>query len=278
MQHHRVDLVMSRTKQNITKFHFPLKNFELNRLDSICQLLDELNKRQFLKTKGRPPYSVEMICYGLHLRHTTFQAYKQLLKKFPLPSISLLNKIQQEGVNPIKAIKILRENDKVSNDCILMVDEMYLKKATQYHSGEYVGADDEGNLCKGIVAFMIVGLKESIPYTVQAIPEVKFSGEWLADKMSNCTDDIASAEFCARGIVTDNHVSNEHAFSSLTAISNSDLHQYINHSGNFGKKKYLFYDTVHIMNNIRNNLLNGKKFIFPEFIYNDGLNIDIHFQ
>ena len=115
-----------------------------------------------------------------------------------------MNKIQQGGVNSIKALKILRENGKISNDCILMVDEMYLEKATQYHSGEYVGADDEGNLYKGIVAFMIVGLKESIPYIVQAIPEVKFSGEWLADKMSNCIDDLTSAEFCVRDIVTDN--------------------------------------------------------------------------
>ena len=245
--------------------------------DNYNELLDELNKRQFLKPKGRPPYSVEMIRYGLHLRHTSFQAYKQLLEKFPLPSISLLNKIQQGGVNSIKALKILRENGKISNDCILMVDEMYLEKATQYHSGEYVGADDEGNLYKGIVAFMIVGLKESIPYIVQAIPEVKFSGEWLADKMSNCIDDLTSAEFCVRGIVTDNHASNVHGFSSLTAIFNSDSHQYINHPGNFSKKTYLFYDTVHIMKNIRNNLLNGKKLVFPEFIYNDGLNIDINF-
>ena len=127
---------------------------------------------------------------GLHLRHTSFQAYKQLLEKFPLPSILLLNKIQQGGVNSIKALKILRENGKISNDCILMVDEIYLEKATQYHGGEYVGADDEGNLYKGIVAFMIVGLKESILYVEQAISEVKFSGEWLADKMPNCTDDL----------------------------------------------------------------------------------------
>ena len=80
---------------------------------------------------------------------------------------------------------------------------------------------------------MIVGLKESIPYIVQAIPEVKFSGEWLADKMSNCIDDLTSAEFCVRGIVTDNHASDAHAFSSLTAI-NSDSHQYIKNPGNFG--------------------------------------------
>ena len=53
----------------------------------------------------------------------------------------------------------------------------------------------EENLCKDIVAFMMVGLKESIPYIAQAIPEVKFSGEWLKGKMSNCTDDLTSAEF-----------------------------------------------------------------------------------
>ena len=197
--------------------------------DNYNELLDKLNKRKFLKHKGRPPYSVGMIHSGLHLHHTSFQAYKQLLEKFPLPSISLLNKIQQGGVNSIKAIKIFKENGKISNDCILMVDEMYLEKATQYHSGEYVGADDEGNLYKGIVAFMIVGLKESIPYIVQAIPEVKFSSEWLADKMSNYTDDLTSAEFCVRGIVTGDHASNVHAFSSPTAIFNSDSHQCINH-------------------------------------------------
>ena len=75
--------------------------------DNYNELLDELNKRQFLKPKGRPPYSVEMIRYGLHLRHTSFQAYKQLLEKFPLASVSLLDKIQQGGVNSIKALKIL---------------------------------------------------------------------------------------------------------------------------------------------------------------------------
>ena len=151
--------------------------------DNCSELLDKLNKRQFLKPKGRPPYSVEMIRYGLRLRHTSFQAYKQWLEKFSLPSISLLNKIQQRGVNSIKALKILRENGKISNE---MVDKMYLEKATHYHSDEYVGADNEGNLYKGRVAFMIVGLKELIPYIVQAIPEDKFSGEWLANKMSNC--------------------------------------------------------------------------------------------
>ena len=64
-------------------------------------------------------------------------------------------------------------------------------------------------------------------------------------------------------IVTDNHASNVHAISSLTAIFNSDSHQYIKHPENLGKKTCLFYDTVHIMKNFRNNLLNGKSLFFP---------------
>ena len=161
-----------------------------------------------------------------------------MLKNFPLLSISLLNKIQQGGVNSIKALKILRENGKISNDCILKVDEMYLEKGTQYHSGKYVGAEDEGNLYKGIVVFMIVRLKEWIRYIVQAIPEVKFSGKWLADERSNYINDLTSGEFCVRSIVTDNHASNVHAFSSLTSIFNSNSHQYIKHPGHFYKKMY----------------------------------------
>ena len=114
--------------------------------DNCNELLDDLSKRQFLIPKGRPPYSIEIIRYGLHIRHTSFQAYKKLLVKFPLPSILLLNKIKQGGVNSIKALKILRENGKISNDCILVVDELYLEKVAQNHSGKYVDADDEGNL------------------------------------------------------------------------------------------------------------------------------------
>ena len=32
-----------------------------------------------------------------------------------------------------------------------------------------------------------------------------------------------------------------------------------------GNKIYLFFDSVHLLKNIRNNLLNNKRFIFPAF-------------
>ena len=47
-----------------------------------------------------------MIRYALLLRYTSFQAYKLLLEKFPLPSMSLLKKTQQGGIDVVKAIKV----------------------------------------------------------------------------------------------------------------------------------------------------------------------------
>ena len=38
---------------------------------------------------------------------------------------------------------MLIENGSISKDCDLVVDEMYLKKSVQFHSGYYVGADSD---------------------------------------------------------------------------------------------------------------------------------------
>ena len=63
----------------------------------------------------------------------------------------------------------------------------------QFHSG----LDKEGNVYKGIVAFMVVRLKQSTPFVVQAIPqasqanpEVTFNGQWLAEKISDNIDSL----------------------------------------------------------------------------------------
>ena len=81
----------------------------------------------------------------------------------PLP---LLDKIQQGGVDALKALKIVHEKGLISCDCILMIDEMYLQNSAQYQSGEHEGVNKEGNLYKETVAFMAVGFKLSISFLV----------------------------------------------------------------------------------------------------------------
>ena len=210
-------------------------------------IIDEMQKCVYYKPKGRPPYSAEMIRFALLLRHTSSQAYQLLLEKFPMPSISLLQKIQQGGVDSLKALKRLHEIGEISSDILLMVDEMYLQKCTQYQAGQYVGEDENGDLYKGIVAFMVVGLKQSIPYVVQAIPEVKISGEWLAERINECIDSLGKVGFFVRAVCADNHSSNVNAFSRIRNMyPDSERSEGILHPSNNNKKTFLFFDSVHI--------------------------------
>ena len=152
---------------------------------------------------------------------------------------------------------------------------MYLHKAAQYQVGEYVGADEEGNLYKGIVAFMVFGLKQSTPFVVRAIPEVRFNGQWLCDKISSNIENLGNTGFCVRGLVADNHSSNVNAFTSLKDLFHSESKLFFEHSANPGKRTYIFFDIVHLIKNIRSKLLNAKKFVVPEFSTNQG-NIQLH--
>ena len=93
-----------------------------------------------------------------------------------------------------------------------MIDEMYLQKSAQYQSGEYVGVEKEGNLYKGIVTFMVVGLKHSIPFVVQTIPQVTFNRQWVAEETSDNIDNLIEIGLCVLGLVTDNHSANVNAF------------------------------------------------------------------
>ena len=43
---------------------------------------------------------------------------------------------------------------------MMMFDEMYLQKCEEYCSGEIFGADENNDLYKGLLSFMIVELKE----------------------------------------------------------------------------------------------------------------------
>ena len=156
-----------------------------------------------------------MIRYTLHLRYTSLQVYRLFFERFPISYLSLPNKIQQDGVGMLHVLKTLHEKGSFSYDCILMIDEMYLRKSAQYQSGEYVGADEEG-----ITTFMVVGLTEYIPFVVQAIPKVIFNRHWLVEKISDNIDNLIEFGLCVRSIqVTDNHSANVNAFSALIKIT-----------------------------------------------------------
>ena len=68
--------------------------------------------------------------------------------------------------------------------------------------------------------------------------------------------------FFVCALVADNHYSNVNDFTSFKDLFNSESNLFFGHSDNHGKRTYMFFDTVHLIKNIRNNLLNAKQFVF----------------
>ena len=101
-------------------------------------------------------------------------------------------------MDALKAVKKLLDEGHISSDVILMVDEMYLQKGTSYQGGDYIGEDETGDLYKGIACFMIVGLKDSIPYVIKAVPETTITGTWLADQISASIESLSKTGFTVR--------------------------------------------------------------------------------
>ena len=149
-----------------------------------------------------------------------------------------------------------------------MIDEMYLQKSVDYFGGEMIGCNEEGSMYKGIVGFMIVSLKESIPYMIKSLPEVQIKGEWLKEEIIKAIELLHSIGFKVRCVVADNHSTNVSAFSKILTTNGCDKDD-LAVILNDGSKVYLFYDSVHLMKNIRNNLLNNKRFIFPAFKFSE---------
>ena len=240
-----------------------LQNFPTYIRQESERLSDVLEELRGLKFKKKPVYSANLIRYALMLRYTSLAAYKLLLGEFNLPSISLLRKITSGKVDAIKSAKVLRDNGNISEDVILMFDEMYLQKCEEFVGGEAVGADKDGELYKGVMCFMMAGLKRNVPYVVKALPEKKIEGEWVKNELLDCLKILQENSFNVRGVVCDDHSTNVSAYKILLAEHGQtpdDLFITLN-----GKKIYLFFDTVHLIKNVRNNLLNRKRFLFPNF-------------
>jgi hypothetical protein len=74
--------------------------------------------------------------------------------------------------------------------------------------------------------------------------------------------DLLGIGLRVRAIVTDNHSANVAAFKVLLSSMPGDKKHYFVHP-EAPCKTYVFFDSVHLLKNIRNNLLNARKFVFP---------------
>ena len=64
-----------------------------------------------------------------------------------------------------------------------------------YVGGECIQCEQQENLYKGIVVFMIQGIKQSILIVVKSCPEVTVKSYWLAKEIADCIQQLFLDDF-----------------------------------------------------------------------------------
>ena len=111
------------------KYDVKLHNYIRLEGEQTFHILEELKELKF-KKKSTLLYNV--IRYSLLQRYNSLQTYRLLMKEFPFPSLSLLKKSTEGQLDAVKCPKSLKSQGVISEDIVLMFDEMYLQKCEEY--------------------------------------------------------------------------------------------------------------------------------------------------
>ena len=100
---------------------------------------------------------------------------------------------------------------------------------------------------------MIVGFKENVIYVIKFILDQNIDGKWIKEQVLDSLRTLKNCGFRVKAIVSDNHSANLLAYNLLLKESghlNDDL--FIEHDY---QNIYLLHDAVHLIKDVRNNLL-----------------------
>ena len=118
-------------------------------------------------------------------------------------------------IDPIATVTLLRSNNSISSNVILIFDEIYLQKCKEYIGGQTFGEDKDGNLYKGMMTFMIIGIGKNIHHVLHATPENRIDGSLLVEEILRCIHWLQLKGFNVRTCVCDNPPSNISAYRKL---------------------------------------------------------------
>ena len=160
-----------------------------------------------------------MIRLALHLRYISFRANKRIVDRFSPWYISLLNKIKWGSIVTLRAFTLLQETRKMFPDYMLMIDEMHVKKATQYLDGKFVGMNEIGELYKDILVSLLLQWRIQFHFLSKQFLKKYLSGSGLMRKWQLL---LNQAGFILQRIVTDK---NSVIVSSFSIFKNIEINQ-----------------------------------------------------
>lgn len=217
---------------------------------------------------GEKKYKSETIVRAFEYFAVSRAAYNMFRQDYELPSITLLTSITStvKHFNDDAYLKAVFSKVEIcQKSCILLLDEVYVKPALQYHGGNIFGkaTNKPDVLANTILSFMIVCQFGGPKFLYKLLPVASLDTDFLHQQTNLIVKTIAQSGGQLRAIICDGNRVNQSLFKKIQGTQ-------VPWKTDNGI--YLLYDYVHIMKNIRNNwitektqelecIINGEKFV-----------------
>ena len=204
---------------------------------------------------GMTLYGPEVIVRAFEYFATSRTLYKRLRKDLKLPSETTLTRITSKVASVPensflnKIFKTLEGNQKL---CILLHDEIYIKKMLLLHGGTIFGRaiNDPSSLAKTILGIMIVCLYGGPKFLSKMIPLSKLDAKFLMTQVNPTVEAIDNAGGKVKAIISDSNRVNQSFFKNYETVPDKP---WLTKDG-----KYLLFDNTHLLKCIRNLWLTEK--------------------
>lgn len=198
---------------------------------------------------GTRLYNAETVVKAFDFFVTSRALYSKLRNEYKLPSIRTLTRItssisKQEDSAFLEGIfKSLIPEQRI---CVLLHDEVYIKKTLTYHGGTVFGkaANDPSVLAGTMLGIMVNNLHGGPKFLERMIPVSKLNADYLYSRINSSIELIENAGCNVQVIICDGNRTNQSFFKKFDTVPNKP---WLTHDG-----KFLLYDYVHLIKNLRN--------------------------
>ena len=230
----------------------------LNTIDSdskkviIAQQMAAMAKKNI----GEKKYDTSTIVRAFEYFALSRSAYSRLRQDFALPSIRTLTRLTSKVRNTDDATYIAKIftqlTDPRQKNCVLIVDEVYVKSMLQYHGGIVFGkaVNNPEKLANTVLSFMIVCLCAGPKFLCKILPVKNLDASFLFDQATILIDAVKKAGGKVVVVVGDGNRVNKKFFKKFDTIDDEPWRT--------KDDMFLLFDYVHLLKAVRNNWITEK--------------------
>ena len=204
---------------------------------------------------GKSLYPQSVIVRAFEYFCTARSLYNRLREDFKLPSIQTLTRITSRVSKLSESTfltRIFRNVNDMQKLCIVLRDEIYVKKMLLYHGGTVFGkaVNDASKKASTVLGIMVSCLYGGPSFISKMLPISSLTVKFLRSQIDQTCECISAANGDVTCIISDANRTNQGFVKSYKTVPNKPWLTLDN--------TYLIYDFVHLFKNIRNNWLTEK--------------------